>query len=318
MAPKLTVLSMILTLLTAASPTASGQSRPLIKKLGTVDCDMVETTPVVFKGRLYRFESVRKNYQPNQTGSSYFRFIDVRSGKPTPAFAAGYHLGSAFVEQGTVYVYGVERWGASKIQVFWSEDLKNWESQTALALPGWGIYNTSVCQNAEGYAMAFEIDKPPAEAGVPFTNRFALSTDLRHWKLTPSECVYSRQKYTACPALRFFDGRYYLIYLEAVAGPTYETHIVRSRDLIHWENTQLNPVLQHSPEDKLIANPQLTPEQRELIARAVDINNSDVDLCEFNGRTIIYYSWGNQKGTEFLGEAVYKGNLAGFLRGFFP
>ena len=318
MTSKLLVSTLIFTLFTAAALPVSSQSRPLIKKLGTVDCDMVETTPVAFKGRLYRFESVRKNYKPNQTGGPYFRFIDVRSGKPTPAFAEGYHLGSAFVKQDKVYVYGVDRWGASKIQVFWSEDLKNWESQTALALPGWGIYNTSVCQSAEGYAMAFEIDKPPAEAGVPFTNRFALSTDLRHWKLTPSECVYSRQKYTACPALRFFDGRYYLIYLEAVAGPTYETHIVRSRDLIHWENTQLNPVLQHSPEDKLIANPQLTPEQRELIARAVDINNSDVDLCEFNGRTIIYYSWGNQKGTEFLGEAVYKGNLAGFLRGFFP
>ena len=126
------------------------------------------------------------------------------------------------------------------------------------------------------------------------------------------------QKYTACPALRFFDGLYYLIYLEAKAGPTYETHIVRSRDLIHWENSPLNPVLQYSAEDKLIANPKLTPKQRELIARAVDVNNSDVDLCEFQGRTIIYYSWGNQKGTEFLGEAVYEGNLASLLRGFFP
>ena len=27
-----------------------------IKKLGTIDCDMVETTPVVFKDRLYRIE----------------------------------------------------------------------------------------------------------------------------------------------------------------------------------------------------------------------------------------------------------------------
>jgi len=33
--------------------------KPRIEKLGTIDCDMVETTPIVFGGRLYRFEYVR-------------------------------------------------------------------------------------------------------------------------------------------------------------------------------------------------------------------------------------------------------------------
>jgi hypothetical protein len=62
----------------------------------------------------------------------------------------------------------------------------------------------------------------------------------------------------------------------------------------------------------------LTTEQRAKITRAVDLNNSDVDLCEFHGKTIITYSWGNQQGTEFLAEAVYDGTLASFLKGFFP
>jgi hypothetical protein len=65
---------------------------PVITKLGTIDCDLVETTPVVFKGRLYRFEYVRKNYKMNQTGDSYFRFIDHETGEATPSFAKGYHL----------------------------------------------------------------------------------------------------------------------------------------------------------------------------------------------------------------------------------
>jgi len=43
-----------------------------------------------------------------------------------------------------------------------------------------------------------------------------------------------------------------------------------------------------------------------------------VDLCEFNNDVIIYYSWGNQLGTEHLAEAVYRGTLQSFLRGFFP
>ena len=71
-------------------------------------------------------------------------------------------------------------------------------------------------------------------------------------------------------------------------------------------------------DNKLIANPKLTDEQRKKVAGAVDRNNSDVDFCEFQGKTIITYSWGNQQGTEFLAGAVYDGTLACFLRGFFP
>lgn len=241
-----------------------------------------------------------------------------KSGKPTPAFAAGYHLGSAYVQDDTVYVYGVDTWGGEKIQVFWSKDLEKWSSKPALILPGWGIYNTSVCKGPESYIMAFEIGKPPEETGVAFTTRFAESSDLLNWKLTPSECVYSKERYTACPALRFLDGFYYMVYLEARSGPIYETHIVRSKDLVHWESSSFNPVLHFSAEDKKIGNPNLTTEQREHIAKAVNRNNSDVDLCEFNGRVIIYYSWGDQQGTEFLAHAVYRGTLKSFCHGFFP
>ena len=80
----------------------------------------------------------------------------------------------------------------------------------------------------------------------------------------------------------------------------------------------MNPILKASPEDKQIANPKLTADQRAKIAGGVDLNNSDMDLCEFKGTTIITYSWGNQQGTEFLGEAVYDGSLESFLKGFFP
>ncbi|MBM3238863.1 hypothetical protein FJZ31_21440 [Candidatus Poribacteria bacterium] len=302
---------------------------PTIKKLGTIDCDMVETTPIVFHNQLYRFEYVRANYKLNKTGNSYFRFIDVESGKPIPAFATGYHLGSAYAEDDMVYAYGVNTWGAENIQVFWSKDLKEWSSRPALTLPGWGIYNTSVCKGPERYIMAVEIGKPPEETGVGFTMRFAESSDLLNWKLTASDCVYSKEKYTACPALRFLpswegaggrvlDGFYYMVYLEARPGPTYETHIVRSQDLVHWESSPFNPMLKFSEEDKKIGNPNLTAEQRERIAKAVNRNNSDVDLCEFKGQVIIYYSWGDQQGTEFLAQSVYDGTLESFFRGFFP
>src|SRR5258708_25327182 len=101
--------------------------RPIVKRLGTLDLLMVETTPVVFKDRLYRFEYVRDNYHANKTGASYFRFIDVATGKATPAFAKGCQLGCAFVEGETAYAFGVDQWGGSKITVFRSKDVEKWE-----------------------------------------------------------------------------------------------------------------------------------------------------------------------------------------------
>ncbi len=308
-----------LLLLSTSSTTLSGElQRPTIRKVGTLDLDMVETTPVVFHDRLYRFEYVRPGYQANKTGDSYFHFIDVETGKATPAFAPTFDLGCAYAEDGTMWVFGVDNWDGENILVFRSNDLEHWEKHPALKLPGWGLFNTSVCKADNRYVMAIEVGKPPEVVGVPFTMRFAESKNLLDWSLLPKECVYTKERYSACPAMRFLDGWFYMTYLEARPGPIYETYLVRSRDLIRWESSPLNPVLKASPEDKRIANPRLTTDQRAKITGAVDLNNSDVDLCEFRGKTIITYSWGNQQGTEFLAEAVYDGPLASLLKGFFP
>jgi len=94
--------------------------------------------------------------------------------------------------------------------------------------------------------------------------------------------------------------------------------LVRSHDLIHWEPSPLNPVLRNSAEDKLIANASINDSQRARIANAVNLNNSDIDFCEWQGRLTINYSWGNQMGVEHLAEAVYDGSLKQFLKAWFP
>ena len=290
-------------------------TRPVIKKLGTIDCDLVETTPVVFKNELYRFEYVRIGYAANQTGDSYFRFINHETGEASPSFAKGYHLGSAFVENDTIYVTGVDIWDGERIEMFASADLKNWISWTILKLPGYGIFNTSKCKAGNQYVLMYELGKPEEEVGKRFTARFATSEDLRHWEITPRNCSYSKDRYTAPHCLRYLDGYYYNFYLEAFEG--YETRVVRSKDLVHWESSPLNPVLRASNDDKKYANPNLTLEQRKKIADAKNINNSDIDFCEFNGKLIINYSWGNQQGKEFLAEAEFDGTLEEFLKSWF-
>ena len=292
--------------------------RPRIVKLGTIDCDLVETTPVVFRGRLYRFEYVRAGYAANTTGDSYFRFVDHATGAASASFARGYHLGNVFVERDVLYVTGTNLWDGERVDLFVSSDMITWETRSALNLPGWGIFNTSMCRAEDSYVLMFEVGKPPAVAGVPFTARFATSSDLRTWQLTAPECTYSKERYTAPHCLRYLDGYYYNFYLEALPGPSYDQRVVRSRDLVTWEASPLNPVLAAGDEDRAIANPALTAKERARIASAININNSDIDFCEFQGRLIITYSWGNQLGVEHLAEAVYEGSERQFLLGWYP
>lgn len=148
--------------------------------------------------------------------------------------------------------------------------------------------------------------------------RFAEPKDARNWTLLPEPALYTKERYSACPALEFLDGYFYMIYLEARPGPHYVPYIVRSKDLARWQSSPLNPVMTSGDADRHLAKPALPKKLQERIQSAVNINNSDVDLCEFGGKTSIYYSWGNQRGVQHLAEAVYDRTLADFLRGFFP
>lgn len=291
--------------------------RPQIKKLGTIDCDLVETTPIVFQGKLYRFEYVRARYWGNKTGDSYFRFVDHDSGCATMPFARGHHLGNVLVDGETIYVTATNAWNGERVDIFATRDLQRWDSWNALDLSGYGLFNTSLCQAGDQYILMFEVGKPPEIAGVRFTARFATSRDMRRWELMAPECTYSKDRYTAPHCLRYLAGYYYNFYLEALPE-SYQQYVVRSRDLIHWEPSPFNPVLQASDEDKRIANPKLTPEQQQRIRGATNINNSDIDFCEYEGQMVINYSWGNQRGVEHLAEATYDGTVAQFLLGWYP
>ncbi|MBN1853918.1 MAG: hypothetical protein JW829_14390 [Pirellulales bacterium] len=290
----------------AEEPPVDQDGRPRIQKLGTIDIDKVENSPVIFHDKVYRCEWYRNK--------NCFHFVDRDTGRTTLEFAHGWCFANAFVVGDTVYVTGTQH--GPKVQMFVSKDLVNWETYTALDLPEHTIFNTSICQAGDRYVMMYEIGAPPEEAGIAFTARFATSADLRHWTVTPPECNYAKDRYTAPHCLRYLDGYFYNFFLAALPGG-YEMHVVRSKDLIHWALSPLNPVLRASDEDRKIANPRLTDEQRQRIATARNINNSDLDFCEYRGRLILNYSWGNQQGVEHLAEAIYEGTEDQFLRAWF-
>ncbi len=93
-------------------------------------------------------------------------------------------------------------------------------------------------------------------------------------------------------------------------------HVTQSKDLIHWELFPLKPVLRASDKDREIANPSLSQADRQRIATATNIINSDLDFCEFNGRWISNSSWRNRQGMQHLAKGVYQGTEKQFLSGW--
>ena len=298
-----------------------------LEKLGTLQIGCVETTPVVWKDRLCKFEWVRSNewgcgHDERETG--HYRFTDLESneliGKP---FAHEHAFGCCYEENGVMYAHGVRGNGGatSFIDVFWSDDLENWQSQTALEIPEeLKIYNTSVCKGKDGtYVMTVEVGGPKELVGANYTILFATSQNLLDWELLPFDKYnYLPERYSACPSIRYFDGMYYMVYLEGMPCYRWIPYIVRSADLLEWEIALYNPFMLFGDEDKKLLYPdRFSDDEKIYIENAVNINNSDVDFCEYKGKTYVTYSWGNQLGKEFLALAKYDGGLEEFLKSFF-
>lgn len=307
--------------------TAKTPRKERIVKQGTLKISAVEATPVVWHNRLLRFEWLRSAawdtvHKQREVGS--YQFFDMETEAPVGAeFAFDHAFGCCYEENGVMYAHGVRGSdGATNvIDVFVSSDLVTWESHTALVLPEYlKVFNTSVCKGENGrYIMAIEISGPRELVGPCYKCIFAYSDDLLSWELLPIEkYIYRKEVYSACPSIRYFDGFYYMVYLDVMPYSRYVPYIVRSRDLFEWEVAVQNPFLFFDDADKNVVCPERFSE-RELsyIENAVDCNNSDVDFCEFNGKTYILYSWGNQHGQEFLALATYNGGLQTMLESFF-
>ncbi len=300
-----------------------------LKKLGTVKIGVVETTPVVWKGDLLRFEWVRNsNWCHIDTIArevGCFHFVNMANEEPTPEFAEDHSFGSCIVEDDTMFVVGTRGPGGGNVlDMFWSKDLENWEEKRDAIVfsEDLNVYNTSICKGPNGYVMAIELGaggKPHPIVGKGFTNVFAVSQDLKNWELLDMyKYLYDPSRYTACPVIRYIDGYYYIINLEHMPGHRWVPYIVRTPDLEHYEFGMRNPVMFFDDQDKMLYHPErFTEEDKQTILNAVDCNNSDVDFCDYNGKTVILYSWGNQGGAEYLAMAEYDGTSEEFVKSFF-
>ena len=296
-----------------------------LKKKGTLDLNMMEASPAVFRNRLYRLEYVHDFYHGNLSGEPYFRCVEVETGVITPPFGHGFAFGSLFVMNDRAYMtcvrspVGTETWSSDTIYLLTSDDLIHWSEPAAILHdPRWCAFNTSICQADDRYLMVFELNKPEELVGVPFTMFFAESTDLVHWRVIDGAC-FGKEFYTGAPLLRYHGGFAYFFYLHRDdTREIWETWVVRSRDLKQWDFAPGNPVLTPDAADKVCASGvKFRPEVfKERIAEGCDINNSDIDMCEWRGKLYITYSWGNQYYKDNLAWAEFDGTEREFCESF--
>ena len=274
-------------------------TNPRLVRSGLSSLDYAEMTPVAFQGRQLLLASARLESRLNGSGRLCLWIVDTRNGEIISTFGPGYSLASAIADGDALHVLAIpsDAGGARHIDRFSSRDLTRWERSVALeALPGEELFNESVCRAGDRFVMAFEArDKHYP----PFTIYFAESRDLVSWTRVPG-AVFGTDRYTACPALRFLKGSYYMMYLEHLKPRWwFETYITRSRDLVHWEQSDRNPLL--------------APEGVE------EINTSDPDLIEIPGpRVRLHYLTGNQKGSFTATWADFDGSMEELFAWYFP
>lgn len=263
-----------------------------LRDVGLVQKDMCEMSPVVWQGKLMHLACVR----PASGGAVdqyWLELRDAATNEPVAKFAEGYGLASCFVDGDTFYAtasrFADENW--NDVTLFSSKDLKTWEQRVIVTQENEHLFNSSLCKGPEGFVLAYESNTPDYPA---FTVKLATSKDLQSWTKLP-EATFGTNRYTACPEIHYSNGYYYVLYLESRKPRHYfETCVTRSADLKHWELSSANPVL----------SPQGLDE---------GVNASDPALVEFEGKTHVYFSVGDQLTWMNVKQGVFPGTADEFF-----
>ncbi len=287
----------------SGSGPAVASTRPVLTKLPLAIAKAMENTPVIWNGRPLHILNRRddtKNGTDDYVKSMYLYAVDMDTGEEVARFAEGHSFAHAFVNGPELHVFaseGTNRDWFQSLYHFSTRDLKTWKRGPAIEKEGdEHLFNASICRDEKGFLMAYESNKP-----VQFCFKFARSTDLSAWEKLPGLIFTGvNHEYSACPALRYFSPYYYVIYLHNfIPGHKgYTPFLARSKDLADWELSPFNPILEAGPGE--------------------GINNSDVDLFEWEGRTYLTYATGDQATWGAVRIAFYDGPMQEFFTSHFP
>lgn len=292
-------------------------------KQGVVRKKGVETTPFVFMDRFYLLENFGRFYDFPGQDSLYrfhedgFRIRDVELDAVISVPLLNHYYATAFPWENTVYVYAVYYGWDSEIKLnkqymmLCSDDLITWSKPEIIieANERERLYNNAVVWDGNRFVMLIETSDP---TWPKFTFKFYESPDLRSFTQIP-DAYYGVDKYVGGPAMYFSGGYYYVLYLNSEGKyrdmNSYRTRITRSRDLITWEDAPQNrPFVDFDPSH------MLNEEERPGV---FEVNASDVELCEWQGKTVAYFAGGNQRGYADVQLAEYDGTMKDLFEAFF-
>ncbi|MFI4912310.1 MAG: hypothetical protein ACIAQZ_11645 [Sedimentisphaeraceae bacterium JB056] len=287
---------------------------------------LVETTPFVFDGRLYLLENWRKMWDypivldgyPQNVKTKYLtwdiaRVRDIEADKIISVPMVGMGFCSAFVDDDRVYVFGSKfnndkTWNSKEIWMCYSDDLFIWSHPECIleADEDELFFNINVCKKlgGEGFVLLVETDAAP---WPKFTFRFLESENLTDWSPIDG-AIYGDDKYVGGPAIYTVNDFYYVCYLDE-APEGWITRIARSKDLKNWQD---------APKDKPVLMYNKENDCHRLRGEGIKENNvSDLELCEFNGKTLLYFTGGDQLVCGDLQYARYPGSMQELFESFF-
>jgi hypothetical protein len=274
----------------------------------------MENTPFVYKGETYIALNHRNDSCPamaaecpgrkgdyNSPENMYLYIAKLHTGQEVARFGFGFSFVNAFVDGDTLHIFASEGtkddW-FHDIYHFSTTDMKTWQQNLAIPRenPKDHLFNTSVTRDDHGYLMVYETTQP-----VTWCFKFARSKDLCRWEKVPGLAFTETHfNYSACPVVRYIKPWYYAIYLHMVTdwSGQFVPYLARSQNLVEWELSPFNPVIQPGPGEGR--------------------NNSDVDLFEYEGRTWLYYATGDQGTWGTIKIAMYDGPMKEFFERSFP
>jgi len=290
---------------------------PKIKKLGAVS-PYGESTPFVFNGKLLRLE-LRDDSRGTNTSYPKDAIIrDRETGEIISTLAENCYYHSFYQEDGVAYVLATKssekELCGSTIMIFESRDLRTWTSRELISREGYRFCNTSLTKGPDGYILLLEYFDDS-----PLSYIFATSPDMINWTFMSDDHIYAKNRYVGGPWMKYSRGWYYVISVEQLPGMRYTNYLHRTKDFLHWECGFYNPILMPDEDDRKISPYayDLTQERINEIRTGFISSNSDIDMCDYNGKTLITYNIGNQLGFYYLAEAEYDGSVADFLEANF-
>lgn len=302
-------------------------SFPRFRRMGAVS-PSGETSPFVFRGKLYRMELVTPTGGTDMSDVRiHCEIREAEGGRLVSSFAhAKSYYPAAFVDGDTVRVTATKLERAADgevgpggcIMVYESKDLVEWKERVLFERPGFRFFNTTVAKGPQGYVLAMETNTRP-QCGVPFTMFFATSKDFVEWKAMDDSTAFPKRWYCGGPFMVWSDGWYYLSLVAALPCERYCQYLYRTRDFRKWETGRYNPLLLVSDDDRRISPNahSLDSAMRGKIARAFVCSASDLEMCDYEGKTYMTYEIGDQKGFAYLVEAWYDGPMSELLENFF-